>query len=117
MPISPWYKGDTVPTWTFLLIPDTGAFSVAQLTPSNFSLVIRNVDNVPPVDTAGTGIFSNLTAATLNGSVVITPASILYAPSVADTSTLGNFQLFVVATYSGGATQTFTVGSWKVIAR
>jgi hypothetical protein len=44
MPISPWYKGDTAPTWTFQLIPDSGAFSIAGLSPSNFSLIIRNVD-------------------------------------------------------------------------
>jgi hypothetical protein len=119
MPISPWYKGDTAPIWTFQLIPDSGAFNITGLSPSNFSLIIRNVDDVPPVDATGTGTFSNLTAATLNGSVVITPASIQYVPSTADVANLGNFQLFVVATYpiAGNPTQTFTVGPWQVIAR
>jgi hypothetical protein len=119
MPISPWYKGDTAPTWTFQLIPDSGAFSIIGLSPSNFSLIIRNVDDVPPVDTNGTGSFSNLTAATLNGSVVTTPASIQYVPSAADVANLGNFQLFVIVTYNiaGNPTQTFTVGPWQVIAR
>ena len=117
MPISPWYRGDTVPTWTFQLIPDTGAFSITGLATSNFSLIIRNVDDIPPVDTTGTGTFSNLTAATLNGSIVTTPASVQYAPSSADVANLGNFQLFVIVTYAGGATQTLNAGPWQVIAR
>lgn len=119
MPISPWYKGDQAPTWTLQLIPDTSAFSITGLSPSNFSLIIRNVDDVPPVDTTGTGTFSNLTAAVLNGSVVTTPASIQYTPSPADVANLGNYQLFVIVTYGtyGNPTQTFTVGPWQVIAR
>ncbi len=117
MSLSPWYKGDTAPAWTFQLIPDTGAFSITGLSTSNFSLIIRNTDDVPPVDSNGTGTFSNLTAATLNGSIVTTPASVQYSPSSADVANLGNFQLFVIVTYSGGATQTINAGSWQVIAR
>ncbi len=117
MPISPWYKGDTAPTWTFQLIPDTGAFSTSGLSTSNFNLIIRNTDDVPPVDSNGTGIFSNLTAATLSGSIVTTPASVQYTPSSADVASLGNYQLFVIVTYAPGVTQTFNAGPWQVIAR
>jgi hypothetical protein len=117
MAISPWYRGDTLPTWTLQLVPDSGPFSIDGLSTSNFSFIIRNVDDVPPVDTAGTGTFSSLTAAVMTGLIVTTPATIQYAPSAADVATLGNFQLFVIVTYNGSATQTLTIGPWHVIDR
>lgn len=115
MPISPWYRGDTAPSWSIQIIPDSGAFSVAGLTTANFALLIRNTDIL--IDANGTGSFGNLTAAVMNGSVVTTPASIQYAPSNADTSTPGNFALFLVVTYPGGAVQTISIGTWQVIIK
>lgn len=117
MSISPWYKGDTMPIWTFALVPDSGAFNVTGLSTSNFALIIRNVDDVPPVDNNGTGIFSNLMAATMSGNTIITPAFVQYAPSSADVVNLGNFQLLIVITYPGGGIQTINAGPWQVIAK
>jgi hypothetical protein len=112
--ITPWYKGDTSPAWTIQLTPDSGVFSTTGLSTSNFSLIIRNVDSVPPTDTAGTGSFSNLVA----GTSVSSPSTITYAPGSADVANLGDYILLVVVTYPGsGATQTFNLGSWQVIAK
>lgn len=113
MAITPWYKGDTLPAWVIQLVPDSGVFNVTSLSPSNFSLIIRNTDTVPPTDTTGAGTFSALIAGTSTSS----PASITYAPSNADVGTLGNYIILVVVTFSGGATETFNLGTWQVIAK
>lgn len=108
MAITPWYQGDTVPAWTIPLVLDTGVFNTSLLSPSNFALLIRNTDT--NVETTGTGVFSSLTAA--SGS---TPAQIAYAPSTTDTSTPGNYALFIAVTYPSGAVETLSLGAWQVI--
>ncbi len=117
MPITPWYLGDTMPIWKLSLIPDTGAFNVSTLGPSNFSLLIKNIDTIPSTETSGTGIFSNVTAAVMNGASIAAPAYVEYLPSSTDVANLGNYVLFVIVTFSSGATQTFSVGTWKVVAK
>jgi hypothetical protein len=117
MPISPWFKGDTMPIWKFQLIPDSGVFNVFGLTASNFSLLIKNIDTMPPTETTGTGIFSNVTPAVTNGNVIISHAYVEYWPSFADVANLGNFVLFVVVTFPSGGTGTFSVGSWQVVTK
>lgn len=108
--ITPWYQGDTFP-WTIPLTLDNNApFSITSLSTSNFSLLIKNTDANPPSEVSGTGTFSNLTAASGN-----TPASIIYTPSSADTSTLGNFALFIVVNYPNGTKQTLSIGAWQVV--
>jgi hypothetical protein len=117
MSINPWYRGDTMPIWKISLIPDTGTFDISALGPSNFSLIIRNIDDIPQSDTVGTGIFSNVTAAVLSGATIISHASVQYLASSSDVATLGNFVLFVIVAFPGGSTETFSIGSWQVIAR
>lgn len=110
MALSPWYQGDTLP-WTLPLTLDNNAtFVTTSLTPSNFALLIRNTDANPPSEVSGTGVFTNLIAA--SGS---TPAQITYAPSSADVATLGNFALFIVVTYPNSTVQTLSIGAWQVV--
>jgi hypothetical protein len=117
MPITPWFKGDTMPIWKISLIPDTGYFDVSTLSPTNFSLLIKNTDAMPATETAGTGIFSNVTAAVTNGNVIVSHAYVEYLASSADVANLGNFVLFVIVTFAGGATETFSVGPWQVVTK
>ncbi|GCE14196.1 hypothetical protein [Tengunoibacter tsumagoiensis] len=110
MAISPWYKGDTAPSWTISLIPDSGTINVASLSPSSFTLLIKNTDN--GVEVVGSGTFSAITAA--SGS---TPASVVYQPSSADVASLGNYVLFLVISFPGGFTETLSIGVFQVIAK
>ena len=111
MGISPWYLGDTSPAWQISLMLDTGVFSTASLTPANFLLSIHNDDI--DTKTTGTGTFQTLVAATIT-----TPASIIYVPSVADTSTIGDFTLSVVITYPNGTRQTLKIQeTWRVVPK
>ena len=106
-----------MPIWKISLVPDTGTFDVSTLGPSNFSLLIRNTDDVPATETNGTGIFSNVTAAVTSGATIVSHASVQYLASSADVATLGNYILFVIVTFAGGGTETFSVGTWKVVAK
>lgn len=108
--ITPWYVGDTAPAWTIPLTLDTGAFNTSSLTTSNFALLIRNTDADPPTEITGTGTFTNLIAA--SGTML---AQITYIPSLSDTSTLGNFALFIVVTYPNTTIQTLSLGAWQVV--
>lgn len=110
MAITPWYVGDTAPAWTIPLTLDNGAFSTSSLSVSNFALLIRDTDADPPSEITGTGTFTNLVAA--SGT---TPAQITYIPSSADTSTLGNYALFIVVTYPNSTVQTLSLGAWQVV--
>jgi hypothetical protein len=112
MAITPWPKGNLVPAWVISLIPDTGAFSVTGLVVGNFSLRILN--NNAGSETIGGGTFSNITAAVMNGSVVVTPASVTYQPVAADVGTLGMFTLWLDVTFAAGV-QSFNLGLWQVV--
>ncbi len=112
---TPWYQGDTQPIWTLALTPDSGPFVITGLSTSNFALLLRNTDTL--VDTNGTGAFSNLTAAVMNGNTVTAPASIQYQLSSADVATPGNFALYLVVTYPGGGVETFSLGPWQVVVK
>jgi hypothetical protein len=114
MGISPWYKTNTptAPKWTIQLVPDTGSFDVTNLTTGNFSLLMRNVDT--GVETTGAGTFSNITAAVLSGSTVVTPASVQYQAASGDV-VAGMYQNFVLVTLSNGI-EPFKFGElWQVI--
>lgn len=99
---SPWPQGDTFDPWTFDLEPDSGTFSIAGLSPPNFTLHMRNISN--GVETQGSGTFTNLVAAS-----GVNPAMITYNQSTADVANLGNFEVWLILT-SGGKTQTFSLG-------
>ncbi len=114
MGISPWYKTTTptAPKWTIQLVPDTGYFDVTNLVVGNFSLLMHNVDT--GVETTGVGTFSNITAAILSGSTVVTPASVQYQAASADV-VVGMYQNFVLVTLSNGV-EPFKFGElWQVI--
>lgn len=118
MAITPWFQGDTLPAWNIQLSTDSGTINTSGLSDANFSLIIRNTDLQSNPDRAGTGVFSNLTAAVMQGNVVITPASILYQLSSADSATLGNYVILVVITYPNSAgTETLSLGTWQVIPK
>ncbi|HET8911894.1 MAG TPA: hypothetical protein VFN23_10545, partial [Ktedonobacteraceae bacterium] len=101
MGISPWYRTSSPisPIWTILLVPDTGSFNVAGLAPSNFALLLRNLDT--GVETTGQGTFSNIQAAT-----TISPASVQYQLATADVN-LGHFRVWVEVTLSTGGIEPF----------
>ena len=108
MGISPWNVGDGQPPWTFELEPDSGAFSIAELTPSNFTLVMKNMSNQTFAN--GTGTFSGLTAASGN-----TPAMITYTLSAADAQNSGFQDMRVVANMDTPNQRTFKFGVWECV--
>ncbi len=112
MAITPWYVGQLAPIWTIQLIPDSGFVNVSGLVVGNFSLRILNT--ATNVETTGQGTFSNITAATLNGSVVVTPASVQYQPVTADVA-LGVYMLWCDVTFANGK-EPFLIGIWQVLA-
>jgi hypothetical protein len=115
--ITPWYIGDTAPTWTVQLIPDSGAFNVTGLTTGSFSLLFRNL--TAGTETTGTGTFSSIVAAvtsTVGGVLVVTsPATINYSVATGDAASAGNYQVLIKVTFSSGAVQTLNLGSWQVV--
>ena len=110
--ITPWYVGQLAPIWTIQLIPDTGYVNVTGLVVGNFSLRILNT--ATGVETTGQGTFSNITAAVLNGSIVVTPASVQYQPVAADV-VAGTYTLWCDVTFANGR-EPFLIGTWQVIA-
>jgi hypothetical protein len=106
---TPWYKGDRKPVWDFLIEPDSGTFDTTGLTESDFSLVLIDInnDNTPR---AGTGAFSNLTAA--SGS---DPASIQYAPGATDVGTAGIYEVRLIVDSGTSNQRTFSQGLWQCV--
>jgi len=106
-----------MPIWKISLVPDTGTFDVSMLVPSNFSLLIRNTDDIPATETNGTGVFSNVTPAVYTGAAITSHASVQYLVSAADVANLGNYMLFLTVTFPSGGIETFAMGAWKVVVK
>lgn len=100
--ITPWYVGKTAPIWNIALVPDSGVLGIGGLSPTNFSLLIKNLDTGD--ETAGQGTFSNLVAATINSvtGAITTPTSIQYQLVSADVTSPGNFTVAIIITLSDG---------------
>src|SRR2546429_7945487 len=99
---SPWSQGDTREPWTFQLTTDSGDFDITGLAPSNFAYFMRNMSS--GIETQGTGIFSNLVAASSGN-----PAQITYQQSSGDVANLGMYRQRIKVT-SSSKVQTFDFG-------
>lgn len=106
MGLSPWSQGDGKPWWTFSLEPDSGNLDTTGLSLSDFTLIMRNISNQQSI--IGTGIFSNLTAAS-GGN----PAQITYALSSTDASSLGMYDMRIVVKRGTVDQRTFKFGIWS----
>lgn len=106
MGITPWTQGDGAPPWTFALELDSGIFDITGLSTSDFSLVMINISNQQ--SKTATGVFSSLTAA--SGS---NPATIVFTPSSSDISTLGMYDMRVIAKKGTPNQRTFKFGLWS----
>lgn len=115
MSISPWYKTatPTAPIWTVSLVPDSGSFSIANLSSINFSMLFKNLDT--GMETTGVGVFSNLTATSTNSFGVAVPASIQYQVDASEV-VLGRFQPVVLVTLSNGIQPFFFDDVWEVVS-
>lgn len=85
-----WYVSQTYPSWDIPLTTDGGVEDLTGVSSSNFTMIFRATNVVPPVDTIGTGTFS---------IKVVSPGEILYKPSVADVASTFSGVLIVKANF------------------
>lgn len=102
MALSPWPAGATLPLWNATLSDDTGA--AVNLTGATLSLIIRNTRTL--TDQTGAGSW------TITGA---TAGQAQYTWAAADSATIGDYVLIVVATYAGGVLKTDPI-PWQVVA-
>lgn len=90
MGVSPWYQHDTYPAISITLDVEGNPDNVTGLTPTSFTMVIRNL--ATGTDTNGTGTFTITTPS---------PAVITYQFSDTDTMVGTNTELIIKATFPG----------------
>jgi hypothetical protein len=88
----PWYVGQTFPSWDIPLTTDGGADDLTGVDITKFTLYFRNANGQ---DTAGTGTFSVKT---------ISPAEVLYKPSLTDVAAVFSGSLIIKAFYPPSGT-------------
>ena len=98
--ISPWFVGQTLPSWELTLVDTENA--AVDLTGATMAVLITNAEGVQTTG-AGTWDVTNPTAGIA-----------IYAWAAADSATAGQCSLQVTATYPGGGTRDWLPIPWLV---
>lgn len=107
MGISPWHTGKTAPIWSITLTTDSGTgANLTGLTPSALQLLIKNRDRGDDIIQTGTGTFTIVQA---------NPALVTYQLSSQDVTTPGNYEIYVIVTYSNGP-ESYGPALWSLLS-
>lgn len=107
MAYQPWYQLQTYPALQIPLNVESTPDNITGMSPSNFTMILRNTAVAPAIDTTGTGTFTIVTS---------NPAVVTYTFSTADVASTFSGVLFIRAVFPGGGIAVYDPVSFVITA-